>query len=75
MAANINLVGYENVCRFWKGLNMKTKIKIVDGEKEFYLEKESRNNLHFDIQRRAKANTFKNKKSYTRKEKHKQRYF
>ena len=35
------------------------------------IEKEVRNLLHFEVQKSTRANIFRNKKKYTRKQKHK----
>jgi len=45
---------------------MKLKFKI-NGKT---VEKETRNLLHFEIQKKTRANVFKNKKKYTRKKKY-----
>lgn len=55
---------------------MKRKIKVVDkvsGKIEEH-EFEVRNLDHFEVQRRTRANIFKNKKAYTRKKKHKNKF-
>ena len=54
---------------------MKRKIKVIDKVTGKTLEGETeiRNTLHFDVQRKTRANIFKNKKLYTRKRKHKNR--
>lgn len=52
---------------------MKRKIRVVDkvsGKIEEH-EIEIRNLDHFEVQKRTRANIFKNKKAYTRKKKHK----
>lgn len=52
--------------------NMKRIIKIKDANgKTTQGEMSIRNTLHFDIQRNTHSFVFKNKKAYTRKEKHK----
>lgn len=54
---------------------MKRKIKITDnitGKVEEH-EYTVRNLDHFEVQRKTRANIFKNKKLYTRKRKHKNR--
>jgi hypothetical protein len=53
---------------------MKKKIKIVDkvsGKVEEH-EIEIRNLDHFEVQRRTRAHIFRNRKKYTRKQKHKE---
>jgi len=55
---------------------MKRKIKVVDkvsGKVEEH-EFEVRNLDHFEVQRRTRANIFKNKKAYTRKIKHRKKF-
>ena len=55
---------------------MKRKIKVVDkvtGKVEEH-EFEIRNLDHFEVQRKTRANIFKNKKAYTRKRKHKNKF-
>ena len=55
---------------------MKRKIKVVDkvSGKVIEGETEIRNLDHFDIQLRNRAQVFKNKKAYTRKKKHKNKF-
>lgn len=54
---------------------MKRKIKVIDNVSGKVLEEETeiRNLDHFEVQRKTRANIFKNKKLYTRKRKHKNR--
>ena len=52
---------------------MKRKIKVIDNVSGKTLEGETeiRNTLHFDVQRKTRAQIYKNRKAYTRKRKHK----
>lgn len=52
---------------------MKRKVRVTDTEtgKSEVSEKELRNEMHFEVQLRTRMHVFKNKKKYTRKEKHK----
>ena len=52
---------------------MKQKIKVIDKISGKTLEKEVeiRNPMHFEVQKRTRAQIFKNRKAYTRKNKHK----
>lgn len=52
---------------------MKRKIKIIDNvsNKVIEGEVELRNLDHFNVQLKTRAHIFKNKKKYTRKQKHK----
>lgn len=54
---------------------MKTKIKIknFDGQEEVF-EVNKRAEDHFDAQRKYRKITFRNKKIYNRKRKHKQKF-
>lgn len=52
---------------------MKRKIKIIDNVsgKVIEGEKEVRNEMHFDVQRKTRAHVFRDRTKYTRKVKHK----
>ena len=56
---------------------MKRKIRITDNVSNKVVEGEMtlRNTLHFEIQQRNHACVFNNKKTYTRKEKHKNKNY
>lgn len=56
---------------------MKRKIRITDNVSNKVVEGEMtlRNTLHFEIQQKTRACVFNNKKTYTRKEKHKNKNY
>ena len=61
---------YLNACY---NIAMKRKIKIIDNVsgKVIEGEKEVRNEMHFDVQRKTRAHVFRDRTKYTRKVKHK----